>query len=296
MKIKLDHYQVQAGEKVNLDKRPTITAPLYATEEEYRNLLHGGVERLSRLQQLLYASAEKALLLILQGMDSAGKDSAIRHVMSGVNPQGCSVHSFKQPSAEELAHDFLWRCQMRLPERGRIGIFNRSYYEEVLVVRVHPGLLDKGGFSPDRARHNSFWKGRFRSINQFEAHLDRNNTHVVKIFLHLSKEEQRRRFLARIDEARKNWKFSLADIAERKLWKRYAKAYETCLAATSTAAAPWFVVPADDKRNARLIVAEIVGDTLEKLDLHYPQLDVDRQAELAAIRKQLEKVKSDDKR
>jgi PPK2 family polyphosphate:nucleotide phosphotransferase len=292
MKINLDHYRVGADEKVDLDKWGTMEAPLYGSDKEYRDLLRDDVERLSRLQYLLYASEEKALLVVFQGMDGSGKDSAIRHVMSGVNPQGCSVYSFKQPSAEELRHDFLWRCQLRLPERGRIGIFNRSYYEEVLVVRVHPDLLENQGLPVGVGKQEAFWKSRFRSINQFEAHLDRSQTRIVKIFLHLSKEEQRRRFLSRIEEPRKNWKFSLADVTERKLWRHYKKAYEACLTATSSTAAPWFVVPADDKQNARLIVAEIVVHALEKLDLHYPEASAARQAELQAIRKQLEKTKS----
>src|SRR6516162_1088648 len=238
MTTNLDDYLVEAGEKVDLGNRQTITAPLYRSDKDYRDLLREGVERLSRQQHLNYAAETAALLVIFQGMDSAGKDSAIAHVMSGVNPQGCTVHSFKQPSMEELRHDFLWRCQLRLPERGRIGIFNRSYYEEVLVVRVHPDLLVHEGLPSKFAERDAFWKERFRSINHFEAHLDRNATRVLKIFLHLSKGEQRKRFLSRIEEPSKNWKFSLADVAERKLWKRYTKAHEACLSATSTIVAP----------------------------------------------------------
>jgi PPK2 family polyphosphate:nucleotide phosphotransferase len=288
MATDLDHYRVEMGEKVDLGNRPTIIDPLYRSDKDYHDLLRKGVERLSRQQHLLYASEAKALLIIFQGMDSAGKDSAIAHVMSGVNPQGCSVHSFKQPSMEELRHDFLWRCQLRLPERGRIGIFNRSYYEEVLVVRVHPDLLEHAGFPSKLAKRDAFWEERFRSINHFEAHLDRNATRVVKIFLHLSKEEQCKRFLSRIEEPSKNWKFNLADVAERKLWKRYTKAYEACLSETSTVAAPWFIIPADDKRNARLVVANVVVDALEKLGLHYPKPAPERAAELRTIRKRLE--------
>ena len=292
MTTNLDDYLVEAGEKVDLGNRQTITAPLYRSDKDYRDLLREGVERLSRQQHLLYASQARALLVIFQGMDSAGKDSAIAHVMSGVNPQGCTVHSFKQPSMEELRHDFLWRCQLRLPERGRIGIFNRSYYEEVLVVRVHPDLLVHEGLPSKFAERDAFWKERFRSINHFEAHLDRNATRVLKIFLHLSKGEQRKRFLSRIEEPSKNWKFSLADVAERKLWKRYTKAYEACLSETSTVVAPWFIVPADDKRNARLIVANLVVDALEKLGLHCPKPTPEREAELRTIRKRLEKEDS----
>jgi PPK2 family polyphosphate:nucleotide phosphotransferase len=238
---------------------------------------------------LHYASHRYALLLIFQGIDAAGKDGAIRHVMSGVNPEGCEVYSFKQPSAEELEHDFLWRTTCRLPERGRIGIFNRSYYEEVLVVRVHPEILRNEGLSEELRDEKTVWEERYRSIENFETHLHLNGTHVVKIFLHLSQEEQRKRFLERIDEPDKNWKFSLADIHERKYWKQYAEAFEECLNATSTQASPWFVVPADDKENARLIVSRIVMDALKDLKMSYPKTTAKRKAELQAIRKLLVK-------
>jgi PPK2 family polyphosphate:nucleotide phosphotransferase len=289
MRAKPDDYRLSKGEPVDLKQRPTITAPLYSSTDEYHDILGQGVERLSRLQHLLYASESRALLIIFQGMDSAGKDGAIRHVMSGVNPQGCEVYSFKQPSAEELQHDFLWRCQVRLPERGRIGIFNRSYYEEVLVVRVHPELLAAEGLAAAAANRKGFWNERFESIHEFERHLSRNGTRLVKIFLHLSKEEQRRRFLARIEEPHKNWKFSMADIAERKRWKHYMNAYEACLALTSSSFAPWFVVPADDKQNARLIVSEIVIASVESMKLKYPEVSAERLAELRSIKKQLER-------
>ncbi len=218
---------------------------------------------MSAQQELHYASNRYALLLIFQGMDSAGKDGVIRHVMSGVDPQGCEVSSFKQPSAEELKHDFLWRATCRLPARGWIGIFNRSYYEEVLVVRVHPEILRNQGLPPELRNEKTIWDDRYRSIVDLERHLHRNATRIVKIFLHLSQEEQRKRFLARIDEPKKNWKFSLADIHERQYWKDYQKAYGECLQATSTRHAPWYVVPADDKKNARLIIARILLDALE---------------------------------
>jgi PPK2 family polyphosphate:nucleotide phosphotransferase len=244
---------------------------------------------LSSLQQLHAASNRYALLLIFQGMDSAGKDGAIRHVMSGVNPEGCEVFSFKQPSAEELEHDFLWRTTCRLPERGRIGIFNRSYYEEVLVVRVHPEILRNQGLSEELRDEKTIWEERYRSIVDLERHLHRNGTRIVKIFLHLSKEEQRKRFLARIDEPDKNWKFSLADIHEREYWKDYVNAYEACLHATSTHHTPWYVVPADDKENTRLIVSRIVLDALEDLKMAYPKTTPKRRAELQAIGKQLAK-------
>jgi PPK2 family polyphosphate:nucleotide phosphotransferase len=244
---------------------------------------------LSSIQQLLYGANKYGLLLIFQGMDAAGKDGAIRHVMSGVNPQGCEVASFKQPSAEELEHDFLWRAEQKLPGRGRIGIFNRSYYEEVLVVRVHPEILAGEGVADTPHDRKDVWEQRYRSILDMEKHLHRNGTRIVKIFLHLSKEEQRKRFLARIDEPDKNWKFSMADIHERKYWKSYVDAFEECLEATSTSHAPWYTVPADDKENARLIVSRIVLDTLSGLKMAYPKTTAKRRAELLAIRKALVK-------
>ena len=244
---------------------------------------------MSSLQRLHYASNRYALLLIFQGMDAAGKDGAIRHVMSGVNPQGCEVFSFKQPSAEELKHDFLWRTTRRLPERGRIGIFNRSYYEEVLIVRVHPEILRGQGLPDELLDEKTIWKERYRSIVDLEEHLHRNGTRIIKFFLHLSKEEQRKRFLERIDEPDKNWKFSLADIQERRYWKHYMKAYEACLSATSTHHAPWYVVPADDKENARLIVSQIILDTLKELKMSYPEANKARRKELRSIRKLLAK-------
>ena len=220
-------------------------------------------------------------------MDATGKDGVIRHVMSGVNPQGCQVSSFKHPSAAELEHDFLWRTTRELPERGRIGIFNRSYYEEVLIVRVHPDILD-GESIPDPPSHDGkLWHDRYRSIRDLERHLHVNGTRTAKIFLHLSKEEQRKRFLARIDEPDKNWKFSRSDTVERKFWKQYRTTYEECLEATSTDEAPWFVVPADDKENARLIVSQIVVDTLEALGMRYPNLTEARALELQSIRDEL---------
>jgi PPK2 family polyphosphate:nucleotide phosphotransferase len=287
MKIKTVEFRVAPGHKVNLRKWPTVVKPHYSSKEEYKDLLESHVKKLSSLQDLHYASDRHALLLIFQGMDAGGKDGVIRHVMSGVNPQGCEVFSFKQPSAEELQHDFLWRTTCRLPERGRIGIFNRSYYEEVLVVRVHPEILQSQGLTEESAKDNGFWSERYRSIVNFESHLDRNGTRIVKFFLHLSKDEQRKRFLARIEDPEKNWKFSLADIHERQYWKDYRHAYEACLHATSTHQSPWYVVPADDKENARLIVSQIVVDTLSELKMAYPKTTAKRRRELAAIRKQL---------
>ena len=287
MKIDTNDYRVRPGEKVNLKKWPTVGKPVCDSKEDYKTLLQKHVEQLSALQQLHYASDRYALLLAFQGMDAAGKDGAIRHVMSGVNPQGCEVSSFKQPSAEELQHDFLWRSTQRLPERGRIGIFNRSYYEEVLAVRVHPELLRNEGLNAELRDDKGFWKQRYRSIVEMENHLHRNGTRIVKIFLHLSQEEQRKRFLARIDEPEKNWKFSLADIHERKYWKQYMEAFEECLRETSTRHALWYAVPADDKDNARLVVSQIVLDALGELRMSYPRTTAKRLLELHAIRKLL---------
>jgi PPK2 family polyphosphate:nucleotide phosphotransferase len=287
VQIQSEEFRVHPGKEFRLGDRPTIIKPFCKSKKQYRKTLESHVEELSSLQQLHYASHRYALLLIFQGIDAAGKDGAIRHVMSGVNPEGCEVYSFKQPSAEELEHDFLWRTTCRLPERGRIGIFNRSYYEEVLVVRVHPDILRNEGLSEELRDEKTVWEERYRSIENFETHLHLNGTHVVKIFLHLSQEEQRKRFLERIDEPDKNWKFSLADIHERKYWKQYAEAFEECLNATSTQASPWFVVPADDKENARLIVSRIVMDALRDLKMSYPKATAKRKAELQAIRKLL---------
>ena len=288
MKINSKEFRV-TGKKVTLSEWPTIAKPFFKSKKEYRKLLAEHVEGLSALQQLHYASNRYALLLIFQGMDAAGKDGAIRHVMSGVNPEGCQVSSFKQPSAEELEHDFLWRTTFRLPARGQIGIFNRSYYEEVLVVRVHPELLRNAGLSEELRDEKNIWDERYRSIVDLESHLYRNGTRIVKIFLHLSKDEQRKRFLVRIDEPEKNWKFSLADIHERKYWTEYMKAYEACLSATGTHHAPWYVVPADDKQNARLIVSQIVLDVLGDLKMAYPKTTAKRRRELKAIGKLLAK-------
>jgi PPK2 family polyphosphate:nucleotide phosphotransferase len=287
MKINSKDFRVDPGDHVKLRKWPTTIAPICRSKKQYQKLLAKHVEALSSLQDLHYASARYALLMIFQGMDSAGKDGAVRHVMSGVNPEGCEVFSFKQPSAEELEHDFLWRTTRRLPERGRIGIFNRSYYEEVLVVRVHPEILAAERLSKELRDEKKLWKDRYRSIVDLERHLFHNSTRTIKIFLHLSQEEQRKRFLERIDEPDKNWKFSLADIHERKYWKQYMEAYEECLSATSTRHAPWYVVPADDKENARLIVSQIVLDAMGELKMAYPRTTPKREHELKAIRKLL---------
>jgi len=289
MKIKSENFQVKEGEKVNLKKWPTLVKPAYQSKKKYQKLLAEQVEELSDFQQLHYASNRHAVLLIFQAMDAAGKDGAIKHVMSGVNPQGCQVFSFQHPSVEELDHDFLWRTTQCLPERGRIGIFNRSYYEEVLIVRVHPEILRAERLPEESHDENTVWEERYRSIVGLEKHLYYNGTRIIKIFLHLSEEEQRKRFLARIDEPEKNWKFSSADIQERKFWPQYMHAYEACLSATSTKMAPWYVVPADDKENARLIISRIVLDTFKTLKMSYPETDAKRQQELLVIRKQLMK-------
>jgi PPK2 family polyphosphate:nucleotide phosphotransferase len=286
MNINSNDFQVRTGETVKLKKWPTQIIPVYKSKEQYQEILSEHIRKLSAKQSLLYASGRYSLLLIFQGMDAAGKDGAIKHVLTGINPQGCEVFSFKQPSADELAHDFLWRTTVRLPERGHIGIFNRSYYEEVLIVRVHPEILHNEGL-PDGLIGETIWEERYRSIVDLENHLYRNGTRIIKFFLHLSKEEQRKRFLARIDEPEKNWKFGPADIEERKFWSDYRKAYEACLSATSTQEAPWYIVPADDKENARVIVSHIILETLNELKMSFPEVDNVRRKELQSIRKLL---------
>ncbi len=287
MQIKSSRYRVRSDTKINLAEWPTRVEPVYESDEEYQELLRKHVKALSAQQEMLYAGNQWAVLLIFQAMDAAGKDGAIQHVMSGVNPQGCQVFSFKHPSATELKHDFLWRTTRELPERGRIGLFNRSYYEEVLIARVHPEILRGEGLTHTTSAESDIWRERYRSIVDLEKHLDRNGTRIIKFFLHLSKAEQRRRFLDRIDQPDKNWKFSVADVHERKFWSRYMRAYEKCIAATSTARAPWYVVPADDKQNARLIVSRIVLDTFEELGLRYPKTSRARRRELEAMRRAL---------
>jgi PPK2 family polyphosphate:nucleotide phosphotransferase len=287
-KIDSERFKVSPGNTIDLKAWPTQVESFYQSKKKYASHLKEHIEGLAVLQRLLYASDRYSLLLIFQAMDAAGKDGAIRHVMSGINPQGCQVFSFKAPSHEELDHDFLWRTQCRLPERGRIGIFNRSYYEEVLVVRVHPEILKSQNLPENLTEGNGLWSDRFRSINEMEAHLHRNGTRIVKFFLHLSKEEQRKRFLARIEDPEKKWKFSLADVHERKSWPQYMKAYAECLSATSTQEAPWYIIPADDKHDERLAISQIILDTLSDLKMEYPKTNAARRKELAIIRKQLE--------
>ena len=289
MHIDTRSFKVRTGARVRLTEWPTRVKPLCESKADYRKALTDHVRRLSELQDLLYAFDRYALLLIFQAMDAAGKDGTIKHVMSGVNPQGCQVFSFKQPSAEELDHDFLWRTTCRLPERGRIGIFNRSYYEEVLVVRVHPEILHARPVPEDLLKAKTMWQDRFRSIRDLEAHLDRNGTRIIKFFLHVSKEEQRRRFLKRIDDPTKSWKFSRADMRERRRWNDYMRAYEECLSKTSTRHAPWYVVPADRKKDARLIVSQVIVNTLAGLNMRYPAASAAQRKDYPAVRRGLRK-------
>lgn len=282
----IERYCVENGKDFRLkDVDPADTQGL-DLKAQANDFLKKGVARLSDLQQKLYAQDQWAVLIILQAMDAAGKDSVIRHVMSGVNPQGCEVYAFKQPSQEDLSHDFMWRTSKLLPQRGRIGIFNRSYYEEVLVVRVHPELLKKQQL-PDSMGNKKIWKQRFEDINAFETYLNRNGVVLRKFFLHLSKEEQRNRFLSRLDEPDKNWKFSEADVKEREHWDDYMQAYEDMIRHTATPHAPWFVVPADHKWFTRMVVSSVIVDALESLHLTYPRVDEAKRKELDAARELL---------
>lgn len=287
-KIKTEDYRVKPDAEVKLKSWPTRVDPVYGSKDEYREMLEAHVARMSGLQELLYASNSHAILVIFQAMDAAGKDGCIKHVMSGVNPQGCDVFTFVHPTPQELRHDFLWRTTRDLPERGKIAIFNRSYYEEVLIVRVHPEILH-GEALPDDGEDARIWKERYRSINGLERHLSENGTRIVKIFLHVSKEEQRKRLLDRILVPAKTWKIKPEDIAEREFWDDYRQAYEACLEATSSRHAPWYVVPADDKPTARLIVSQIILELMEELNLKPPKLSEARKAELETMKHRLEK-------
>lgn len=279
------------GRRISLaNDFPPGWTPKGLDKDKAEDLLKEGVETLADLQDKLYAQDTFALLVIFQAMDAAGKDGAIKHVMSGINPQGCQVFAFKGPSAEELDHDYLWRCMKCLPERGRIGIFNRSYYEEVLVVRVHPEILAKQKL-PDKYKNGKIWKQRFEEINNFERYLVRNGVEIVKIFLNVSKDEQKRRFLDRIEQPEKNWKFSLADAKERGLWDDYMAAYEDAIRHTSTKHAPWYVIPADNKWFARLAVAAVIGEKLKSLKLAYPEISGQQKEALAEAREALESEK-----
>jgi PPK2 family polyphosphate:nucleotide phosphotransferase len=294
----IDHLLLKPGKQVRLKDHDTGWAQTKelkelgkaVVKERAREILDKNLGDLAEAQELLYADDRYAVLIVLQAMDAAGKDGTIKHVMSGVNPQGCQVFSFKQPSAEELDHNFLWRYMKCLPERGRIGIFNRSYYEDVLVVKVHPALLDHQRLPPGK-RGKSFWEARYEDINAFERHLVRNGTVVLKFFLHVSKDEQRRRFLERLDRPEKNWKFSTSDLAERAFWGDYQETYEDALAATTTEEAPWYVVPADNKWVTRAIVADLVTTTIRSLDLRFPEVTKEQRLALAEAKSQLEQEK-----
>ena len=286
--MKHKHLRLAPGTSIRLSEIDPGDTNGYKDKDDAREKLAHDIDKLEKLQEKLAASRSQAILIVLQGMDSSGKDGAIKHVMSGVNPQGVDVRAFKRPTEEELSHDFLWRCQKALPERGRIGIFNRSYYEEVLVVRVHTGLLAKEHIE---SKGKELWHQRFEDINAFERHLVRNGTRILKFFLHISKDEQRRRLLARLDDPSKNWKFSQSDATEREYWNQYIAAYESMLSATSTEHAPWYVIPADHKWFSRTAIGEILVECLESLDLHYPKADAEQEKALTRIRKQLEAEK-----
>ncbi len=285
--IDLPDLRVRPASRVRLKSLDTDSTGSYDSKDKAEKHLRKGVQELRRMQEMLYAQDQYALLLVFQAMDGAGKDSTIEHVMSGVNPQGCQVFSFKAPSAEELDHDFLWRTAKCLPERGRIGIFNRSYYEETLVVRVHPEYLDKQRL-PRELATDRIWDHRFEDIRNWEKYLSRNGTVIRKFFLHVSKDEQKRRFLDRLEEPEKNWKFQPGDVKERAMWDDYHRAYEDMLGATSTAYAPWHIIPADHKWFARLAVADIIIDTLRAMKLHYPKVSKEARAGLDAAKQALE--------
>jgi PPK2 family polyphosphate:nucleotide phosphotransferase len=285
--MKLKPYRVAEGQKVKLKDFKTSDTGSYQSKDEAEEVLGSNIERMRELQSKFYASNSYSLLLIFQAMDAAGKDGAIKHVMSGLNPQGCRVASFKAPSAIEMNHDYLWRCHRELPERGQIGIFNRSYYEEVLIVRVHPEFLEAQKI-PDELKGDGIWKRRYREINQWERYLHDNGTRVVKFFLHLSKDEQRKRFLDRINRPEKNWKFSASDVKERGFWDEYQRAYEEALQETSTDHAPWYIIPADKKWFSRALISDVVVQTLENLDLAYPEVGDDQLKRLAEAKELLE--------
>ncbi|MEN1729067.1 MAG: polyphosphate kinase 2 family protein [Pseudomonadota bacterium] len=285
----LDSFRLNGDAKLDLNAHPTTINKPYDGKSDYRAQIKQLRSEINDLQQMMYAHDRYSLLLIFQAMDAAGKDGTIRAVLSGVNPHGVSIHAFKKPSAEELDHDFLWRTTVRLPQRGRIGVFNRSYYEEVLVARVHPKIVRSYQKLPDQHTRDldALWRERYSSIRDFEQHLERNGTRVLKFFLHLGRDEQRARFLDRIDEPEKNWKFSESDMAERQHWDRYQQCYADAINATATPDAPWFVVPADDKKAMRLIVARTIRDELRRLDMRYPQVTDERRTALQGYREQL---------
>ena len=287
--MNIEPFLAREGKKLDLKDHPTDFTGDYNEKKDAVKDLEKNIKRLAELQDVLYAQNVHALLIIFQAMDAAGKDSTIEHVMSGINPQGCQVVSFKQPSAEELDHDFLWRCAIATPERGRIGIFNRSHYEEVLVVRVHPQILQAQQLPDEIKNDKNIWKNRFRQIRNFEETLDDNGIHTIKFFLHVSKDEQKKRFLARIDEPDKNWKFSSRDVRERDHWDEYMRAYADAIGATSTEKAPWYIIPADKKWFTRLAVSEAIVQKLGSMGLAYPKLSTTGKADLEAAREMLER-------
>ena len=286
--MNIDRFRVAEGKKLDLKKHPTDFTGDHTEKKVAEIDLKKNVERLSKLQDVLYAEDKQSLLIVFQAMDAAGKDGAIEHVMSGINPQGCHVVSFKQPSDEELSHDFLWRCAKNLPERGKIGIFNRSHYEEVLIVRVHPKILQSQHLPGAINDDEKIWEKRFGQIRNFESHLAGNGTQILKFFLHVSKEEQKERFLSRIAETEKNWKFSMGDVKERAYWDDYMAAYTDALENTSTEIAPWYIIPADKKWFTRLAVSEVIKQKLESMDPRYSAVTVEHKAELAEAKKMLE--------
>jgi PPK2 family polyphosphate:nucleotide phosphotransferase len=281
-------FLVAEDSKVDLKDHPTGHTGDYKDKDAAKIDLAKNIERLTKLQDVLYAQNIHALLIIFQAMDAAGKDSAIKHVMSGINPQGCQVTAFKAPSGEELDHDFLWRCQVALPERGRIGIFNRSHYEEVLVVRVHPGILQSQQLPDEIKNDKNIWKKRYEQIRNWEDHLAANGTHVIKFFLNVSKDEQKKRFLDRIERPEKKWKFSAGDAKERAFWDDYMKAYTDATSATSTKQSPWYIIPADKKWFTQLAISEVIVEKMQSLDLKYPTVTEDHKAELVEAKKMLE--------
>jgi len=284
----IQRFRVSENKSLTFEDYQTDFTGNYTSKDGAEKDLKKNVKRLSNLQQTLYADDKHSLLIIFQAMDAAGKDGTIRHVMSGLNPQGCQVYSFKQPSKEELDHDYLWRCSKALPERGRIGIFNRSYYEDVLVVRVHPGILAASPLPDEIKGDSKIWQKRFEQIANFEKHLAENGTHVIKFFLNVSKDEQKRRFVSRIETPEKNWKFSMGDVKERGFWNAYQNAYRETIQATSTQESPWFIIPADHKWFMRLAVSEVIAQKLESLDLRYPALSEEHMQELLEAKKMLE--------
>ena len=288
-KISVSQYRMDGSKKLSLDKIPNLIAPLYEGKKEYRNILEDYQESINELQTMMYAHDHYSLLLIFQAMDAAGKDGTIRHVMSGVNPHGVIIHAFKRPSSTELDHDYMWRTTTKLPMRGKIGIFNRSYYEEVLVVRVHEKILTEYQKVPDEFIQDipAVWDQRLEDIRNFEKFLHRNGTRVVKFFLNLSKEEQKNRFLARLNTPSKNWKFEEGDLKERQYWDDYQSCYEDAINATATDDSPWYVIPADDKKNMRLMVAQAIEDEMSKLDISYPSVNEERKAEFDKFREML---------